>query len=127
MNKHELSFSQKIWWAMGQATGRQFITALVSTYILVFLTDIFGVAAGAAGGDHDRGDDLGRGQRPDYGNTCRPDQDKMGNLSAIPAVCSASAVHCIRSSVCGAGVVRLRKYCVHSGFVYLLRDAGYSD
>lgn len=49
MNKHELSFSQKIWWAMGQATGRQFITALVSTYILVFLTDIFGVAAGAAG------------------------------------------------------------------------------
>lgn len=34
---------------MGQATGRQFITALVSTYVLVFLTDIFGVAAGAAG------------------------------------------------------------------------------
>lgn len=47
--KKELSFSQKIWWALGQSTGRQFITALISTYILVFLTDIFGVGAGAAG------------------------------------------------------------------------------
>lgn len=34
---------------MGVSTGRQFICALVSTYILVFLTDTFGVAAGAAG------------------------------------------------------------------------------
>lgn len=49
MNKKELSASEKIWWALGQSTGRQFITALVSTYILVFLTDTFGVAAGAAG------------------------------------------------------------------------------
>ncbi len=49
MNQKELSVSQKIWWALGQSTGRQFITALVSTYVLVFLTDIFGVAAGAAG------------------------------------------------------------------------------
>ena len=48
-NKNELTGSQKIWWALGQATGRQYITALVSTYILVFLTDTFGVAAGAAG------------------------------------------------------------------------------
>lgn len=47
--KKEMSFSQKLFWALGQSTGRQFITALVSTYILVFLTDIFGVAAGAAG------------------------------------------------------------------------------
>lgn len=47
--KKELSTSEKIWWALGQSTGRQFITALVSTYILVFLTDTFGVAAGAAG------------------------------------------------------------------------------
>lgn len=49
MNQKELSVSQKIWWALGQSTGRQFITALVSTYVLVFLTDTFGVAAGAAG------------------------------------------------------------------------------
>lgn len=48
-NKNELTGSQKIWWALGQATGRQYITALVSTYILVFLTDTFGVATGAAG------------------------------------------------------------------------------
>lgn len=48
-SKKELTGSQKIWWALGQATGRQYITALVSTYILVFLTDTFGVAAGAAG------------------------------------------------------------------------------
>lgn len=48
-SKNELTGSQKIWWALGQATGRQYITALVSTYILVFLTDTFGVAAGAAG------------------------------------------------------------------------------
>ncbi len=47
--KKELTLSQKICWAVGQGTGRQFITALVSTYILVFLTDTFGVAAGAAG------------------------------------------------------------------------------
>ena len=49
MQKNELSFSEKMIWALGQSTGRQFITALVSTYILVFLTDTFGVAAGAAG------------------------------------------------------------------------------
>lgn len=48
-NKKELSFSEKLIWAIGQSTGRQFITALVSTYILVFLTDTFGVPAGAAG------------------------------------------------------------------------------
>lgn len=49
MKEKEISLGQKIWWALGQSTGRQFITALVSTYILVFLTDTFGVAAGAAG------------------------------------------------------------------------------
>lgn len=48
-SKNELTGSQKIWWALGQATGRQYITALVATYILVFLTDTFGVAAGTAG------------------------------------------------------------------------------
>lgn len=48
-DKKELTMSQKICWALGQSTGRQFITALVSTYILVFLTDIFGIGAGAAG------------------------------------------------------------------------------
>jgi sugar (glycoside-pentoside-hexuronide) transporter len=47
--KNELKFSEKLIWALGQSTGRQFITALVSTYILVFLTDVFGIAAGAAG------------------------------------------------------------------------------
>lgn len=47
--KNELSASEKVWWALGQSTGRQFITAMISTYILVFLTDTFGVAAGAAG------------------------------------------------------------------------------
>lgn len=49
MKEEKLSFSTRLWWALGQSTGRQFITALVSTYILVFLTDTFGVAAGAAG------------------------------------------------------------------------------
>ena len=48
-NKGELKFSERLIWALGQSTGRQFITALVSTYILVFLTDTFGIAAGAAG------------------------------------------------------------------------------
>lgn len=48
-DKKELFFGQKIWWSMGQSTGRQFITALVSTYILVFLTDTFGIGAGVAG------------------------------------------------------------------------------
>lgn len=47
--KNELTFGQKIWWAIGQSSGRQFITALVSTYILVFMTDVFGVAPAAAG------------------------------------------------------------------------------
>lgn len=49
MEKSKLSFSERIIWALGQSTGRQFITALVSTYVLVFLTDTFGVPAGAAG------------------------------------------------------------------------------
>ena len=35
--KKELSMSERISWALGQATGRQFITALVSTYILIFM------------------------------------------------------------------------------------------
>lgn len=48
MKEEKLSFSTRLWWALGQSTGRQFITALVSTYILVFLTDTFGVPAGAA-------------------------------------------------------------------------------
>lgn len=47
--KGELKFSEKLIWSLGMSTGRQFITALVSTYILVFLTDTFGVPAGAAG------------------------------------------------------------------------------
>lgn len=49
MNEEKMKFSTKLCWALGRSTGSQFITALVSTYILVFLTDIFGVAAGAAG------------------------------------------------------------------------------
>ena len=47
--KNELKLSERLIWALGQSTGRQFITAMVSTYILVFLTDTFGIAAGAAG------------------------------------------------------------------------------
>lgn len=47
--KGELSLSQKLWWALGQSSGRQFITAIVSTYILVFMTDVFGIGAAAAG------------------------------------------------------------------------------
>lgn len=47
--KKELTWSQRIWWALGQSSGRQWVTALVSSYILVFLTDTFGVPAGAAG------------------------------------------------------------------------------
>lgn len=49
MNEEKLSFSTKAWWALGQSSGRQFITALVATYILVFMTDTFGVPVGAAG------------------------------------------------------------------------------
>ncbi len=49
MNEEKMSFSTKLWYALGMSTGRQFITALVATYILVFLTDVFGVAVGAAG------------------------------------------------------------------------------
>jgi len=36
-------------YALGMSSGRQFITALVSTYILIFFTDTFGVPAAAAG------------------------------------------------------------------------------
>lgn len=49
MNEKKLSFSTRLWWALGQSTGRQFITALVSTYILIFMTDVFGIKAAAAG------------------------------------------------------------------------------
>ena len=48
-NKKELTIGQKVWWALGRSSGGQFITALVSTYILIFLTDIFGIKAGVAG------------------------------------------------------------------------------
>ena len=41
--------SERISWALGQATGRQLITAQVSTYILIFMTDVFGDPAAAAG------------------------------------------------------------------------------
>ena len=47
--KNELSFSERILWAIGQSTGRQFLTAMVATYILIFLTDTFGIAAGVTG------------------------------------------------------------------------------
>ena len=49
MEKKELKLSERLSWALGQSTGRQFITALVSTYVLIFMTDVFGVATGAAG------------------------------------------------------------------------------
>ncbi len=45
----KLSLSTKVWWALGQSSARQFITALVSTYILMFLTENFGVPMAAAG------------------------------------------------------------------------------
>jgi sugar (glycoside-pentoside-hexuronide) transporter len=48
-NEKKLPFMEKLSWALGQSTGRQFVTALVSTYILVFMTDVFGVPVGAAG------------------------------------------------------------------------------
>lgn len=48
-NENELTLSKRIIWALGQSSGRQFITGLTATYILVFLTDVFGVEAGAAG------------------------------------------------------------------------------
>lgn len=47
--KNEVSLGAKIAWSLGRGTGRQFITSLVSTYILVFLTDTYGVGAAAAG------------------------------------------------------------------------------
>ena len=45
----EIKFGVGLSWALGMSTGRQFITALVATYILIFLTDVYGVPAGAAG------------------------------------------------------------------------------
>ena len=47
--KNELSVLEKLTWSLGQSTGRQFITAMVSTYIMIFLTDTFGIGAGVAG------------------------------------------------------------------------------
>lgn len=49
MTADKLSLGTKVSWALGQSTGRQFITALVSTYILMFLTENFGVPMAAAG------------------------------------------------------------------------------
>ena len=48
-SNEKLSLSTRIWWALGQGSARQFITALVSTYILMFLTENFGVPMAAAG------------------------------------------------------------------------------
>jgi Na+/melibiose symporter-like transporter len=45
----KLKLSSIVWYAIGMSTGRQFITALVSTYILIFFTDTFGIPAAAAG------------------------------------------------------------------------------
>lgn len=49
MPEEKMKFGTKMWWALGQSSGRQFITALVSTYILIFLTENFGVPMAAAG------------------------------------------------------------------------------
>lgn len=57
--KKELSMSERISWALGQATGRQFITALVSTYILIFMTDVFGVPAAGSRCHYDSRNCLG--------------------------------------------------------------------
>lgn len=48
-DQEKLSLSTKVLWALGQSSGRQLITSLVATYILVFMTDTFGVPVGAAG------------------------------------------------------------------------------
>jgi sugar (glycoside-pentoside-hexuronide) transporter len=45
----KLKASAIAWYAIGMSTGRQFITALVATYILIFFTDTFGIPAAAAG------------------------------------------------------------------------------
>jgi sugar (glycoside-pentoside-hexuronide) transporter len=44
-----LKTSAIVSYAIGTSTGRQFITALVSTYILIFFTDTFGIPAASAG------------------------------------------------------------------------------
>lgn len=49
MTEEKMSLGTKVWWALGQGSARQFITALVSTYVLVFLTENFGVPMAAAG------------------------------------------------------------------------------
>jgi len=45
----KLSKSTMFSYAFASSGGRQFITALVATYVLVFFTDTFGIGAGAAG------------------------------------------------------------------------------
>lgn len=44
-----LSRATVLSYAMGYGSGNQFISAIVGTYISVFLTDTFGVPAGAVG------------------------------------------------------------------------------
>ena len=45
----KLKYSESLSYALGASTGKQFIIGVIATYILVFLTDTFGVPAGAAG------------------------------------------------------------------------------
>lgn len=49
MKKEKMKFSESVFYALGASTGKQFITGVIATYILVYLTDTFGVPAGAAG------------------------------------------------------------------------------
>lgn len=49
MKNEKIKFSESICYALGASTGKQFITGVIATYILVFMTDTFGVPAGAVG------------------------------------------------------------------------------
>jgi sugar (glycoside-pentoside-hexuronide) transporter len=48
-NNEKLKMSSIVMYGLGQSSGRQFITALVATYILIFFTDVFKIPAAAAG------------------------------------------------------------------------------
>ena len=118
--KKELSMSERISWALGQATGRQFITALVSTYILIFMTDVFGVPAAAAGVIMTAAtvwDAINDGW------TGRPYKEPLGYLPSVSVTDSAAIIHRIRSVVCSTGSEHYRKNCLCSGTLYLLWNA----
>ena len=123
MRKKNCLCLKRISWALGQATGRQFITALVSTYILIFMTDAFGVPAAAAGVIMTAATVWDAMNDPIMGRTGRPYKEPLGYLPSVSVTDSAAIIHRIRSVVCSTGSEHYRKNCLRSGTLYLLWNA----